>query len=120
MRNTVLWSRGIDCQILKSIGCVCLLTFAGLVGLLLPAPEPSECVTLINAFVTAALLLFVWGGFRLVRPSAYNYNWEVVEPFAVALAWIVLVAVLALWLNRLHAWDIELEMLRSTLLYNIL
>jgi hypothetical protein len=120
MRNVVLWSRAIDRQILTAVGCVCLLAFAGTAGLLLPAPEPSECVTLINAFVTAALLLIVWAGFRLVRPFHYNYNWQVAEPFAVALAWVLLVSALGIWLNRLHAWDIELDRLRSALFRNIL
>src|SRR5690349_767567 len=111
MRNVVIWSRAIDRQILLGIGCVCLLALASSVGLLLPTPEPSEFVIFINAFVTAALLLFVWGGFRLIRPSRYSQNWDTAEPVAVAVAWLVLVAVLGVWLNQLHAWDIRIEQL---------
>src|SRR5262245_6348920 len=99
MNNIQLWSRAIDKKILIVLGVACALALAAAIGLALPTAEPSVNIKVLNALITSTLLVFVWGLFRLVRPTRYSPGWATAEIIVVPLAWTMLVIALALWFD---------------------
>jgi len=81
-------------------GGVCCLTLAATIGLALPTPSPEQSDTfqLLEGLISAMLLVFVWGGFRVVRP-----RWTVAEAIVVPMVWGLLVAALGFWFSYLQA-----------------
>ena len=121
MNNIILWSRGTDRKILATLGVICGLLFAAFVGSIIPSPGPSESFAFVNAAITTSLLLFIWLGFRLLRPIRYDRRWLIGEFIAVPLLWLLLVVALAIWFHHLHgASDEKIEILHQNILYNSL
>jgi hypothetical protein len=110
MKDTLLWSRETDRRILAAIGYVWSVAFAGFIGWLLPVPIASEGVALVDGLIAAMLLVLIWGVFHLVQPCRPSRRWLVADLIAIPAIWILLIAVLALWFNRLHMkWEREME-----------
>jgi hypothetical protein len=104
MKNIVLWSRAADLKILAVIGFAGCLTFAAAVGSALSPPTEGDHIRFVDAFITTMLLVFVWAGFRLVRPVWYNQTWVVAEFIAVPVLWTSLVVALGLWFGKMNDW----------------
>ena len=81
------------------------MTLAATIGLALPTPSPEQSDTfqLLEGLISAMLLVFVWGGFRVVRPRWYSQRWTVAEAIVVPVVWGLLVAALGFWFYYLQA-----------------
>jgi ABC-type transport system involved in cytochrome c biogenesis permease subunit len=99
MKNVLIWSRATDRRILVAAGGGCLVALAGGIGAALPAPVPYDSTQLVQGIIAAALLVFIWGTFRLARPRLHSQRWVVAEWVVVPVAWGLLVTVLGLWLS---------------------
>ena len=112
MKNIELWSRATDRKILIGLGLAFCLGVAAFAGWLLPEPVQVGNIQLLGAFITVMLLVFVWAGFRLLRPLWYRRGWVIAEIITVPLTWALLVVLLGLWFAHLNgAWDVKLELI---------
>jgi hypothetical protein len=110
MRNVLLWSRATDQKILIAGGAACSLLLAAAIGSALPSPESVDGLPLLQGLITALMLIVVWSGFHVLRPSWYSPRWVVAEAIVVPLVWGLLVTVLGLYLGGMHSVrDIEME-----------
>ena len=103
MHIAMIWSRALDRKIAVGLGYLLAAALASGIGTLLPNPALGVGFTLINSFLTGALLIVVWSAFRLVRPLNYSRAWRDAEVIAVPLLWGFLVLVFALWSAHQHA-----------------
>jgi hypothetical protein len=107
-------SRETDWKILIALGS---LAFSAFVGYLLPTPtvDPTLSVLeyppltaycgtrLLDALITAALLVLVWGVFRLLEPGRrYSQTWVIAKTVGIPMVWLLLVIALGFWFSHLH------------------
>ena len=117
MKNILIWSRATDRNIGIATSAICALALAALIGFALPAPGPCDAIPLLDGFIAAMLLLFIWGSFHMARPSRYSQGWAVAEVFVIPLVWGLLVAALGFWLHHLKsAWEILPEELLNKII----
>ena len=109
MKNVELWPRDTDRKILVAASTLSVVAFAALVGAWLPTPQAVVHLDGLSSLITAALLVFVWGAFRSVRPVRYTQTWIVAEFVAVPVIWTLLVVALALWFHHLSGVLEEIE-----------
>jgi hypothetical protein len=102
MKNVEIWSRVADRKILAAAAAFCILLLAAFVGGCLPGPEPDDVFPLINGFIAAMLLVFVWGLFGVVRPSRRGQGWLMAQAVGIPLIWLLLVTVFGLWFRHVY------------------
>ena len=91
-------------------GAFCSLIVAALVGAVLPPPAPFENIPILDGLTTAALLVFAWAVFHLVRPATYSRKWAIAEVIVIPAFWGLLVGALAVWFCGLNTtWHIDYE-----------
>ena len=105
--------RQIDWKVLIPLGS---LIFAAFLGYLLPPPTeypPNPAgyppltvyfgMRFVDGFITMALLVLVWGVFRLLEPGQrYSRTWVIAKTVGIPLIWILLVVALGFWFAHLH------------------
>lgn len=113
MTNVQVSSRETDWKVLIAFGSLALSAF---VGYLLPTPTDyppnsveywpltAYCGTrFLDALIAAALLVLVWGVFRLVEPGRrYSRTWVVAKAVGIPVVWLLLVIALGFWFSHLH------------------
>jgi hypothetical protein len=106
-------SRQADWKFLIPLGS---LVFAAFVGYLLPPPteyppHPAGSPPLtvyfgmrfVDGLITMALLVLVWGVFRLLEPGRrYSRTLVIAKTVGIPLIWILLVVALGFWFAHLH------------------
>jgi len=100
MNTLELWTRNTDRKILAGItgpGCVAA---AAAFGLMLPIPLSCRWLSPVGALLGAALLVFFWSTFQLIRPVRQTRSWAIAELVAVPLAWLLMMVVLGLWFHQ--------------------
>jgi hypothetical protein len=103
MRNIVLWSRATDQKILIAGGAACSLLLAAGIGSALPSPDVVDKLPLLQGLITTLMLIVVWSGFHVLRPSRYGRSWVVAEAVVVPLVWGFLVTALGLYLGHMQS-----------------
>jgi len=84
--------------------CVTLaLGVAAAVGAFLLEPAPAENIRLLGGLIAAILLVFLWGVFRLLRPTRYRQSWVIAEFITIPLLWLALVTALGIWFAHLQS-----------------
>jgi len=94
---------------LKTIGKATVVIFCfripAFVGFLLPTPvlpEDVPHIQLLDAMVTVAIGVFVWGIFGLIEPRRSGQKWMKVKFVGVPIVWLLLVLPFAIWFHHLH------------------
>jgi len=103
MKNVQLWPHYTDRNVVIVACGLSILAFAAFVGSLIPSPEGAEDFHWLNSLIAVDLLIFVWAGFHMFRPTDYGRKWIVAEPVAVPAVWVLFVVALAIWFNELQA-----------------
>ena len=112
MKTIQIWSRDADRKILVVLCFLFCLALAAVTGSLLPEPEPADNIRILDAFIAAMLLVFVWAGFRLARPLRCRQRWVIAEVITVPLLWLLLIIALGIWFAHLRsAWEIRMELM---------
>lgn len=109
MKNVELWPRSTDRKILAVTCIPGVVAFAALIGMWIPILGPAEDLQWVNGLAAGALLAFVWGVFRIVRPVRYRRKWVVAEFVAVPIIWVLLVIALALGFDHVHSGWYEIR-----------
>ena len=80
------------------------------VGFLLPTPmlpEEVHHIQLLDATITVAIGVFVWGIFGLIEPRRGGQKWMKVKFVGVPIVWLLLILPLAIWFHHLHEADLN-------------
>ena len=103
MRNIQVSSPETDRKVLT----VAAVTISAAVGYLLPALLQDPRMRILDALITLALGILVWGVFRLLEPSRFSQKWVVAKIAGIPIVWLLLVLALAIWFSHLRMADVE-------------
>lgn len=106
MKNIVIWSRDVDVK----IGFLGFLALAAVAGFNLPMGYANGVLSfgLVDAFMAVAMGIFSWSAFEMIKPSRFTGNWRrwgIAELWVVPMVWVLLMALLVIWLRHFLAAD---------------